>query len=362
MTTSMRMVVVLCMMMLMMMMPYEVDSLSMSAAETTTTTGGTASKKIVVITHAAGRMGKLLALQIHEDPDLDYDTVRAVCRTKDEAYNVECDLGGIIMEGSVPKPIPCDWLETVVVVQDEDDELVNLKTVFEGASAAVLCDASHNELVWEDDENEFRVNVPAGEEEEQNALSSRLLKEIDAASLSTTLDRVVLRSSMGLATTTTASSDTTTHNNAAVVQAMMGGEVALSGPRLAEAQLKESSSSSNNNNGRSYVILRLGALTDDPGMVPLVFDGTGNDALLFQRDDGATTLHPPVLSRADAARVSKHLLKKPWFGPQFCTLDCAWKSKFGRNSAGTEEAILAAAHQNLAADILTATSTATTID
>jgi len=323
----------------------EVESLSMSTAET---------KNIVVITHAAGRMGKLLALQIHEDPDLQFDTVRAVCRTEEEAYNVQCDLGGILMgskkkkedddtttTNNKPQPIPCDWLETVVVKDDNDNFESNLKKVFEDASAAVLCDASHNELVWQNDENEFCVIVPA--QDEQNALSSRLLQEIEAASSSTTLDRVVLRSSMGLASDEEKKSQT-----------MMGGEVALSGPRKAEQRLKECFDTKK---GRSCVVLRLGALTDDPGMVPLVFDGSEKDALLFARyDDDSTTLHPPILSRADAARVSTHLLKKPWFGPQYCTLDCAWKIKFGRNSAGTEEAFIAASQQNLAADILTATA------
>jgi len=315
--------------------------------------------KVVVITHAAGRMGKLLALQIHEDPDLrEYSTVRAVCRSEEEAYTIRCDLGGMIQKDGKFEPIPCDdWLETIVITED-DDIIGKLDKVFEDADAAVLCDASHNELEWQGS-NDFRVRVPSTEQ--QNDLSARLLKEIDAASTSKTLERIVLRSSMGCGSENNASYD------------MMGGDVALTGPRLAEMKLTKLFSSSSSGEGggvagRSCVVLRLGALTDDPGMVPLIFDGTGNDVLLQRRmegDDGINgedkknILHPPILSRADAARVSSTLLKKPWFGPQFCTLDCAWMSKYGRNSVGREETILHASRQNLAADILTATAMAT---
>merc|ERR1711865_1356813 len=110
-------------------------------------------------------------------------------------------------------------------------------------------------------------------------------------------------------------------------------------------------------------ILRLGALTDDAGMVPLIFDGTGKDVLLQQRSgqsnsnsDTTTTpmLRPPILSRADAARVSVALVKAPWFGPQFAIVECAWMHKYGRNSVGTEETVHHAQRQNLQAEILTA--------
>merc|ERR1712238_368311 len=49
-----------------------------------------------------------------------------------------------------------------------------------------------------------------------------------------------------------------------------------------------------------YTILRLGALTDDAGMVPLVFG----------KDDSTTNNRPPILSRADAARISTFLVRK----------------------------------------------------
>ena len=374
----------------------EAFSLSMSAsssASASATAAASKDAKIVVITHAAGRMGKLLALQIHEDPDLiqdGYTKVRAVCRSDEEAIAICCDLGGIVLRDGQPHAIPCDWLETVVIsdqaledVDDEDDVTHRLNAVFADATAAVLCDASHNELEWQDggskDSNgtqDFRVRVPSSEIVKNSELSSRLLKEIAAAATSNTLQRIIVRSSMGcgLEKSHEDQNDDTLYD-------MMGGDVALTGPKLAELQTTKLFAQPNDfeqndtmNPGQSCVILRLGALTDDAGMVPLMFDGTGKDVLLQQRNgrnsnsdttttsvsasSSATTttpmLHPPILSRADAARVSVALVKAPWFGPQFAIVECAWMHKYGRNSVGTEETVQHAQRQNLQAEILTA--------
>ena len=57
---------------------------------------------IIAITHAAGRMGKALALQIREDAVLSGSTpleelpkIRAIVRSESEAMAVKCDLGGV---------------------------------------------------------------------------------------------------------------------------------------------------------------------------------------------------------------------------------------------------------------------------
>lgn len=71
---------------------------------------------IVVITHAAGRMGKLLAAQIREDATLssstntccDFPKIRAVVRSNAEALSVKCDLGGMTLSNGQMTPIPCD--------------------------------------------------------------------------------------------------------------------------------------------------------------------------------------------------------------------------------------------------------------
>ena len=360
----------------------EAFSLSMSAssaASATATASTTTDEKIIVITHAAGRMGKLLALQLHEDPELiqdGYTTVRAVCRSDDEAWAIACDLGGIVLREGQPHPIPCAWLETVVIddarLQNSSDTTEALNQVFADATAAVLCDASHNELEWQDGNhrsgtNDFRVRVPSSEVLKNSELSSRLLKEIAAAATSNTLQRIIVRSSMGCGLE---KSHEDQHED--TLYDMMGGDVALTGPKLAElqttklfAQQNEHENEHNDtiNPGQSCVILRLGALTDDAGMVPLIFDGTGKDVLLQQRSgqsnsnsDTTTTpmLRPPILSRADAARVSVALVKAPWFGPQFAIVECAWMHKYGRNSVGTEETVHHAQRQNLQAEILTA--------
>jgi len=320
---------------------------SHGSALTVPQTNNNINKDIFVITHAAGRMGKLLALQIHEDSKLSGTTppkIRAIVRSDAEALSVQCDLGGMTMAGGNVKPIPLDWLDTIVV-KDIDDEAdrAKLNGAFRGAHASILCDASHNEIVWNDAEGETNgagtgssssdsredcsIIVPAAESRD---LSERLLAEIDAASSAgSSLRHVVMRSSMGLAVGGEAGM-------------AMGGDAALDGPRKAEAALRSTS--------LDYTILRLGALTDDPGMVPLMF-GVDDSILSKRMDNGEGTRRPPIVSRADAARVSTFLLRE---ADSFkgMTIDCSWHPKFGRNSVGTEEAIQAAGRQDLKRDIL----------
>lgn len=299
------------------------------------------SPPVFVVTHAAGRMGKLLALQIKEDAEIqgrDAPRIRAVVRSEEEARSVRCDLGGMRMSGGRAEPVPLDWLDVVVVEGVREGAgggpSRELRDAFDGADYAVLCDAAHNEIVWSaadgggGDEEVCSVAVPAVESRD---LSERLLAEIDAAAASPTLRHVLLRSSMGLA----AGADSR-------AGAAMGGAVALDGPCRAEEALRRSR--------LDHTILRLGALTDDPGMVPLMFGR--DDSILLKRIDTATaSVRPPIMSRADAARVSTFLLKET-DALKGMTIDCSWHPKFGRNSVGTEEAIQAASRQDLKRDIL----------
>ena len=108
-----------------------------------------------------------------------------------------------------------------------------------------------------------------------------------------------------------------------------------------------------------HTILRLGALTDDPGMVPLVF-GAGDDSIVMKTtDDGTHHNRPPIISRSDAARMMAFLVLQDWdcddddddddsdSHSSLTILDCAWKPKYGRDSVGREETISAAGRQDL---------------
>jgi len=308
---------------------------------------------IVVITHACGRMGKLLASQIREESlllpnnnnrnniDTDSNTItddnnvppplliRAVVRSEEEEMSVKCDLGGMISKNGKFTFKECNWLETVIVSDPATDQgRILLDTVFRDATCAVLCDASHNEIV-ETGIDEWSVRIPAVESENNSKnLSVRLMAEIQAASKSSSLEHVVLRSSMGLSSDS--DSDAVT---------VMGGEDALVGARAAEASLRVSK--------LDYTILRLGALTDDAGMVPLVFGR--DDSLLLKQLDDTSVQRPPILSRADAARVAAFILrKKEAFVKKRMVLDCAWAWKWNqRTCAGTDEALNAAGRQDL---------------
>ena len=318
---------------------------------------------IVTVTHAAGRMGKVLALQIREDaqiagvPPEELPRIRAVVRSEAEAASVECDLGGMTLIGGEAAPVKLDWLD-IIIVEDIEEERGKemLRTAFEGADGAILCDASHNEMVWMYDdangsgeEEVCSISVPAAESKD---LSKRLLAEIDAASSSSTLRHVVMRSTMvgvldyasllhtdltPLLTRTIETIQGLSPGVSEEAAAAMGGEAALAGPRRAEEALRSS--------GINHTILRLGALTDDAGMVPLIFGM--NDAILERRIDSTTTRRPPILSRSDAARVSVFLLKEASSLFTGLTVDCSWHPKYGRSSVGSEEAINAACRQDL---------------
>merc|ERR1719401_316941 len=291
-------------------------------------------KEVFVITHAAGRMGKLLALQIKEDAEIEgrqIPTIRAVVRSEAEAMSVKCDLGGMSLAGGTATPNPLDWLETVVVDADVGSAALGsaLVAAFEGATYACLCSEAHNEMVWDEDDGGCAIRVPAAESRD---LSARLLAEIDAAARSPTLRHTLLRSSMGLSGPADSAGGRA-----------MGGGAALDGPRAAEALAARAL--------ERFTVLRLGALTDDPGMVPLIFGQ--DESILRKRLDsgGGGAGRPPIISRADAARASAFLMKEPRSFDRM-VIDCAWHPKFGRSSVGTEEAKIMAARQDLKREIL----------
>jgi len=299
-------------------------------------------------------------------------------RSEKEAFAVQCDLGGMKMvSGAAAQPIKVDWLETIVIDAELDagERTLKLREAFEGCKAAILCDSSHNELVWteecdvgdiETDYNNcgFAMVVPASDSKD---LSRRLLQEIDATSHSTTLEHVVLRSTMGLAVAKAAEAQRLEFEQKTVIplksdinwEALaraMGGEKALVGPRMAEEAFTRLAEICPN---RRHTILRLGALTDDAGLVPLVF-GSNDSILIKTMDDGQTNFRPPILSRNDAARVSTVMVRNEndkdvcstYKGSNLLTVDCAWHPKYGRESVGREETISHAARQDLQEDII----------
>jgi len=313
-----------------------------------------------VITHAAGRMGKLLASQIREGALLYGDNhdsptpvkIRAVVRSDEEAKSVLCDLAGMVTRDGITSHRETDWLETVVIGDISLEENVNrLEKVFDGATGAVLCDASHNELVQSEEDGKWSLRVPGIESKEH---SNRLSAEIDAATKSKSLEHVILRSSMGLFLNKRGLDfEWSPSQKEVIIEAVkaMGGDEALLGPRRAEEALESS--------GLDFSILRLGALTDDAGMIPLAF-GT-DDSLLVQWIEGQKTRRPPVLSRADAARIASFMLReRKLFMKKRLVIDCAWLPKWGSSSVGTEEALIAASKQDLIGDINSACSRKTT--
>ena len=289
-------------------------------------------------------MGKLLVAQLREEYG-ESVSVRAIVRSEAEASKLLCDLYGVkLVSGKMEPLVPScgSWVTPFVVDADcTDDDLLK---AFTGATAAVLCDALHAELVG--DSNERSVRVPEGEDQRRRL--PRMLKAAKAASPS--LTHVVLRSSMGIACATSCGplSDGESSPRECDADAMraidrMGGAAILKAVGNSEEELAAS--------GLPYTVLRLGAITDDAGMIPLAFGA--NDDLLLQSFELTEGDVPPMLSRADAARAVISILSTgaPLHG---ATFECAWDYKWARSSIGTEEAILRAARQDMRAGMLEA--------
>ena len=60
---------------------------------------------------------------------------------------------------------------------------------------------------------------------------------------------------------------------------------------------------------------------NDAGMVPLIFGK--DDSILLKRVDGTSTRRPPIISRAEAARLST-FLSQDADGFKGKTIDCSW--------------------------------------
>ena len=104
--------------------------------------------------------------------------------------------------------------------------------------------------------------------------------------------------------------------------------------------------------GITFTTLRLGALIDSAGGVPLAF-GEG-DSLLVESLSTERGSEPPLISRNDAARLVVETLCSglPRLGG--ATVDAAWAHKWSLSSAGTEEAARTAARQDLITDCVDA--------
>jgi len=102
--------------------------------------------------------------------------------------------------------------------------------------------------------------------------------------------------------------------------------------------------------GIFYMVMRLGALVDSAGGVPLAFGG--DNALLLERvGDGMP--EPPLIARNDAARLVVDVVSSgPAANLSGAVVDVAWGSKWGMASAGTEEAARTAARQDVVAGVV----------
>lgn len=301
--------------------------------------------QVVVVTHAGGRMGKLLVAQLREEFGTTV-AVRAIVRSEAESNKLLCDIYGVkLVSGKMEPLVPScgSWVTPFVVDADCTDE--DLLKPFTGATSAVLCDALHTELVAEGDTKERSVRVPEGGEQ-----ARRLPRMLKACAASPSLAHVVLRSSMGVACAASCApfADAESSPRECDADAMralerMGGAAILQAVRQSEEELAAS--------GLPYTVLRLGALTDDAGMMPLAFGA--NDDLLLQSFELTEGDVPPMLSRADAARAAICVLQTG--APLHdATFECAWDYKWARSSVGTEEAVLRAARQDMRAGMLEA--------
>ena len=100
--------------------------------------------------------------------------------------------------------------------------------------------------------------------------------------------------------------------------------------------------------GVAYTVLRLGALVDSAGGVPLAF-GQGDQQLLDRAADDDVN-EPPLISRNDAARLLGEVVRRGLPALDHQVVDAAWSPKFGVVSAGTLETAATAARQDVVAE------------
>ena len=306
---------------------------------------------VVVVTHAAGRMGLSLVGQLREmwarappawaSPDAAL-RVRCVVRSDAEAAAMRTTLGGVVMRGGVAEPASALPDLDVVVAPDApgDAEDAALDGALAGASAVVLCSAAHAALEA-NDRGAYNVRVPRAE---AAVAARRLGAEIAAAARAPLAGprRVVLRSSAGVGVLDASiRGATAVPDDAVLAVARMGGEEAVRAHAAAEAAFSKLSEAA-----ATTTVLRLGALTDDAGGVPLRFAVDDDDLLEAAVRRGA----PPLISRNDAARVVAEIAYAGASDLRGATIGVAWNPKYTPTCAGTDEVMRAAARQDVVAD------------
>lgn len=333
---------------------------------------------VVVVTHAAGRMGASLCAQLHESWERegtpnwashDKLVIRAVVRDENEATRLKIDLGGCVIKDKQAQPLvdTSDWLD-VTVVEEGAGEAAGLAAALQGASTAVFCAAAHagfeacastseapavvpGSLARARAESSFshvdgiNVRVPRNEAE---SASRRLLAEVnaiesEAKETASVLRHVVLRSSMGVGSLEGVKGATSVSDVDVLSLARMGGEENIRAIACAEEALKKACEAQ-----VGTTIIRLGALTDDSGGVPLAF-GRDDQMLRECVVDGGGCAEPPLVSRNDAARLLGEVVRRGLPSLDQVTFDAAWSPKFGVVSAGTPETAATAARQDVVA-------------
>lgn len=357
-----------------------------------------ASPLVVAVTHAAGRMGVSVVGQLRETWDAG-DTgaelqLRAIVRSQEEAARLKLDLcGGVIRDGKLLplRDLRDDLGIEVFTVADDADEPRNLAAAFDGVDVAVLLSAAHADFMPSSASGATTDmpitpapdDVVPGNIFHARALSAysaayaaagamgisvrvppvtgaaaarRLSAEVASVTTSgTTLRHVVLRSSMGvdaLAASSQTDADGDSRELAASAVQRMGGAATLAAQADAESALRRRCEQ----RGIAYTVMRLGALVDSAGGVPLAFGRS--DAQLLEQIEDNSAREPPLISRNDAARLVAEIVCGNLSRLNGAIVDAAWQPKWGMSSAGTEEAARTAARQDLVSAAVKATETA----
>jgi len=330
---------------------------------------------VVTVTHAAGRMGVSVVGQLREigriqaekssSNDDELLDIRAVVRSESEASRLKLDLCGAVLRNGELRPLldlKDDLGIDLYIVEDDSHEIEGLANAFEGADVAVLLSAAHADFT--------PATVASVGPKSSSLLPTSLLPTSLAASAagvnvrvpplsgaaaarrlgaeislaSTCVRHVLLRSSMGVGALRCAShkeaSDYTQQLAAAAVMRMGGGATIA-----AQADAEDALRARCVQRGVPFTVLRLGALVDSAGGIPLTF-GSG-DAQLLERCADGVALEPPLISRNDAARLVVDVVRRGLLQLGNATVDVAWQDKWGMSSAGTEEASRCAGRQDL---------------
>lgn len=355
---------------------------------------------VVAVTNAAGRMGVSVVGQLRErwqtqladeekDGKVEPLQIRAVVRSASEADRLKLDLcGAVLRDGKMLAPlldIKDDLNIDLCVVPDSLEESDGLAAAFDGADIAVLLSAAHADFSVDTDSLQLPVGATALQTgaaftaQASNsyaalaaaaymaatssgvnvrvplvdgaAAARRLGAEIAAVTRASSMRHVVLRSSMGVcALESTLGSGSADETEAAERLALastavtrMGGGATIAAQADAESALRTRCAGC----GVDYTVLRLGALLDTAGDVPLAFGQS--DDLLLERIADERANEPPLISRNDAARLVVEVVRRGLPTLKGATIDAAWASKWGLSSAGTEEAARTATRQDVVA-------------